>query len=348
MVKHSTFGILTLAVAFVVSSGCRWFANEPTISFSLVPVADPGGPESLEAIRGLVRHGNTADHVVLYSYSEGFWWVQPFASRPFTSIAKDLSWRSSIHLGQKYAALLVDGSWQPPAKLETLPAKGAGVRAFATRPGRTPKPVMIHFGGYDWEVRQISSNWGGKLNPYDPRNAWVDDAGFLHLKITHRDEQWFCADVRLNESLGQGSYSFTIRNVSGLDPAAILRLYTWDHFKLFNGELSVDISRWGDPNSKNGQFVVHPSYEPHNIHRFEAPPGLLTFGFEWVSGRVSFNAFRGRTTENRNVLTKQTFTSGIPQPGGGNIHISFYRYGNSTIPMKEPGEVIVEAFRYIP
>jgi hypothetical protein len=302
----------------------------------------------MEAIRGSIQHGNATDRLVLYSYSEGFWWVQPFASRPFTQPAKDLTWQSSIHLGQQYAALLVDGSYQPQVKIEKLPAKGARIHAVVITPGRAPKPVSIRFSGYDWEVRQISSNWGGKLNPYDPRNAWVDEFGFLHLKIKHQDDQWFCADVLLKESLGQGSYSFTIRDVSGLDPAAILRLYTWDHFKLFNGELSVDISRWGDSQSQNGQFVVHPSYEPHNIHRFEAPGGVVTFGFDWLPGRVSFQASRGRTQDDSNVLSKQTFTSGIPQPGGGNIHISFYPYGNSKIPMKVPGEVIVEAFRYIP
>jgi hypothetical protein len=104
--------------------------------------------------------------------------------------------------------------------------------------------VTIHFSGYDWDVRQLSSNWGGKLNPYDPGNAWVDAMGFLHLRIVHRDDRWFCADVGLKESLGHGSYSFVLQDVSHLDPAAVLRLYTWDHFKLFDGELGVDISRF--------------------------------------------------------------------------------------------------------
>src|SRR5262249_13682194 len=36
-------------------SACR--SSEPSIAFSLVPVADPGGPESLEAIRGSARKG---------------------------------------------------------------------------------------------------------------------------------------------------------------------------------------------------------------------------------------------------------------------------------------------------
>jgi hypothetical protein len=322
--------------------------QEPTISFSLVPVADPGGPESLEPVRGSVRNAKTQDRVVLYSYSHGSWWLQPFVSRPFTDLDADFSWRNSIHLGYQYAALLVDKSYKPSAKLETLPKKESGVLAVATAPGSTHRLTTIHFSGYDWEVRQLSSNWGGKLNPYDPNNAWVDPDGFLHLRLVHRDDQWFCADVSLKESLGQGSYSFTVHDVSGLDAAAVLRLYTWDHFKRFNSVISVDVSRWGDPNSKNGQFVIHPSYEPHNIHRFQAPPGVVAFSFRWQPGKVTFGASHGRIADKGSPIAEHTFTSGVPQPGDEKIHISLYAYGNSPTPMKVPAEVIIERFQYAP
>jgi hypothetical protein len=336
----------SVAAAIALLSACQ--SSEPSIAFSLVPFADAGGPESLEAIRGSVRNRNARDRVVLYSFSGGSWWVQPFKSHPFTEIAGDLSWQTSIHLGERYAALLVDAAYKPSPKLDALPSKGPQVRAIATTVGTTPKPVTIHFSGYDWEVRQISSNWGGKLNPYDPANASIDENGFLHLKIVHRDDRWFCADVGLKESLGQGSYLFTVRDVSSMDPAAALRMYTWNHFKLFNNEMGIDISRWGDPNSKNGQFVVHPSFQPHNLYRFEVPDGLVTFRFDWIPGKVSFEAARGRLAEGQAIVAKQTFTSGVPQPGGEKIHISLYAYGDSRIPMKESGEVIIEQFRYIP
>jgi hypothetical protein len=336
--------VVAITIAFL--SACR--SSEPSIAFSLVPVADPGGPESLEAIRGSVSNRTAGDRLVLYSFSGGAWWVQPFTSHQFTDISGDLTWQNSIHLGERYAALLVDAAYKPPTKLSALPSKGAGVRAVATADGTTPRPATIHFSGYEWEARQISSNWGGKLNPYDPANAWTDENGFLHLRIAHRDNRWFCADVGLKESLGQGSYRFTVQDVSKMDPAAVLRMYTWDHFKRFNSEMSVDASRWGDPDSRNGQFLVQPSFEPHNLHRFEIPAGLTTFGFDWMPGKISFEAARGRTAEGQAIAAKQTFTSAVPQPGGARIHISFFPYGDSRIPMKESGEVIIEQFRYTP
>jgi hypothetical protein len=342
------FVALTLVALPLLTTACRPVPKAPVISFTLVPVADPGGPESLEPIRGAVQNGRSQDHVLLYSYSADSWWVQPFAAHPYTDLRGDLSWQNSIHLGRQYAALLVDRSYKPAAKLEILPAAGNGVLAIATTPGTPPEPVTIHFSGYDWDVRQLSSNWGGKLNPYDPGNAWVDAMGFLHLRIVHRDDRWFCADVGLKESLGHGSYSFVLQDVSHLDPAAVLRLYTWDHFKLFDGELGVDISRFGDPDSRNSQFVVHPSYEPHNIHRFETPPGVATFSFRWQSDNASFEAASGRIGERNRPLAQHVFTSGIPQPAQEKIHISFYVYGNSHVPMSQPGEVTIERFQYLP
>ncbi len=346
--KRSPCRHLILVAVPLLLLGCRSLPLDPAISFSLVPVADPGGPESLELICGSVRNGKSQDRVILYAFSGGFWWVQPFTSRPFTELSGDMSWKNRIHLGQQYTALLVHADYKPSPKLEVLPTTGNGVLAVATVPGTPPKPVTIHFSGYDWEVRQLSSNWGGTLNPYDPSNAWVDQAGSLHLKIEHRGDQWLCADIGLKESLGQGSYSFTVRDVSHLDPAAVLWLYTWDHFKLFNGQLSVEVSRWGDSNSKNTQFAINPSHEPNNIHRFQTPPGVVTFSFLWQPRKVSFQAWRGGQADSSRPLADHTFKSGVPEPGDEKIHMSLYVYGNSRIPMREPGEVIVERFQFTP
>jgi hypothetical protein len=222
------------------------------------------------------------------------------------------------------------------------------VLAVATVAGTPYTPKVIHFSGYDWESRQISHNRGGKLNPYDPANAWVDAAGFLHLKTVHRDNRWFCADVGLKQSLGGGLYQFTVRDISHLDPAAVMSIYTFDPGSRFNREVDVQVIRWGDPKSENAQFVVRPSHEPSNVSRFEAPPGMLTFSFRWMAEKVSFDATRGRAETPTRPVARHTFTSGVPSPGGESIHIGLYVYGNARIAMKEPGEVIVENFTYSP
>jgi hypothetical protein len=344
----SILGVSALAV-FVCLDSCLPSSGkqQSAIEFLTVPVADAGGPETLETVRGLARNAKGADRVILYSYSFGEWWLQPFLSHPYTSLSTDHTWQTSIHLGYKYAALLVDGSYKPASKLKALPNAGGGVLAIASTPGARYQPITIHFSGYDWEVRQLSSNAGGKLNPYDPNNAWVDHKGFLHLKLVKRDNRWFCSDVGLTESLGQGEYRIVMRDVSKLDVAAVLRIYTWEPFKLFNSEMAMEISRWGSPKTQNNRFVVFPHHEPSNVYTFEAPPGLATYSLNWHPGKVQFEAALSGSSQNP-LIVSHTFTSGIPPPGGAKMHLSLYAYGNSPIPMGPSAEVIIERFKYVP
>ncbi len=341
-------GITILLLGFLLS--CRSLQNlsEPVISFSVVPVVNPGSPDSLEPIQGRVLRAKPNYRLILYSFGGDVWWVQPFTSHPFTEIKSDSTWQNTIHLGEQYAALVVEDSYSFAKKLQKLPAKGAGVLAIATVPGSPYHPKTIQFSGYEWEVRQISDGRGGKLNPYAPANAWVDQSGYLHLAVVRRNDQWICADVGLRQSLGPGSYSFTVRDVSQLDPAATMTMYTWELGSTFNREIDVEISRWGNPEAKNAQFVIQPYYEPLNVSRFEAPPGIMNFSFRWEVGTVSFQAARGRTGEKTLPLAEHTFASGVPNPGGGSIHINLYAFGKARTPMKTPAEVVVERFTYAP
>jgi len=66
---------------------------------------------------------------------------------------------------------------------------GNGVVAVATAKGATAKPLtpkLLHFSGYDWTVRSAGSDRGGEPNFYDPENAWVDENGYLHLRMAVR------------------------------------------------------------------------------------------------------------------------------------------------------------------
>ena len=61
------------------------------------------------------------DRIVLFAKSSsGLWWVQPLTAEPFTTIAPDGTWKSDIHLGLEYAALLVRPGYAPP---DTTPAQ---------------------------------------------------------------------------------------------------------------------------------------------------------------------------------------------------------------------------------
>jgi len=325
----------------------------PTIQFSRLPRADNGGTESLAFIEGHVEGAQAGEQIVLFAKSgAGIWWVQPFANHPFTEIRSDLQWRNSTHLGTEYAALLVMPGYRPPETIDHLPKKGGAVVAVATATGEAsmrPASRTLHFSGYEWEIRGVPSNRGGATNTYDPSNAWTDTNGWLHLRIARGLGEWTCAEITLTRSLGYGSYLFDVRDVSQLDPAAVLGMFTWDESSVDpnHREIDTEISRWGDPEGKNAQYVVQPYYVPANVVRFSAPAGRLTHSFRWETGRVTFKTTRQPGSTGGEVA-EHTFTSGVPLPGGEAVHLNLYVFANKKSPLQHEVEVVIEKFDYLP
>jgi len=129
-------GLLLLVACVLPLGGCRWrqAGGAPSVEFGGVPMAEQGGTEKLDAIGGRVVGARGGQRIVLYARS-GAWYVQPYADRPFTSIRPDSTWKNSTHLGTEYAALLVEGDYNPPAQIDELPKVGGGVAAVAFVPG---------------------------------------------------------------------------------------------------------------------------------------------------------------------------------------------------------------------
>ncbi|HKB13656.1 MAG TPA: hypothetical protein VKD69_23475 [Vicinamibacterales bacterium] len=348
------FAASSIVCLLAMSCGSPRSAVTPSIEFTTVPRADAGGPASLEPIAGRVSGARPNQRVVLFARSGGVWWVQPFRSRPFTDIERDSTWKNTIHLGTEYAALLVDANYRPPGTAETLPERGGGVAAVIRAGGSgtfvPPARRMLAFSGYDWEVRQLPSDRHG-LNDFDARNVSVDSEGHLHLTVSRRDGRWTSADLQLTRSLGYGTYSFDVRDTSELDPAAALSMYTWDALGSNQNfrELTIDVSRWGNPRNMNGQYVVQPDSVPANVFRFAVPAGLVTHSFRWEPGRVLFKTVRqSRLPRGGAAAAEHLFTAGVPTPGAENPHITLLYDRNAGTPLSKDVEVVVEKFAFLP
>jgi hypothetical protein len=324
----------------------------PSIEFTTIPEAAVGGSERLAPVAGRVIGARAGQHVVLYAKS-GVWWVQPVVERTVTTIEADSTWKSSIHLGSEYAALLVNDDFRPPATVVELPSAGGAVVAVAVVPGvgnrKTERPKTLVFSGYEWEVRGIPSDRGGQNN-YNPDNAWTDADGFLHLRLARQGTEWTSAEVILSRSLGYGTYQFTVRDTSVLDPAATFGMITWDEQSVGqnNRELDIEISQWGDPNIPNAQYVVQPYYVPANVARFTAPRGPLTHMFRWEPGRAAFRTMRGRNAAGTDRVAGHEFASGVPTPGTERVRMNLYYFRYSPHPPQKDIEVVVERFQYLP
>lgn len=338
-------------------SGCqsRVVDTAPAIAFTKIPPAAQGGREKVDTVAGRVRNSLPGQQIVVYARS-GPWWVQPWPDKPLIPIQADSTWRTETHLGFEYAALLVDPDYHALPTLDIAPTKGGSVAAVAIVNG-AGKPMLaptkpLKFSDYDWDVRTVASDRGGANNLYDPANAWTDDRGALHLQITKKSGRWSCAEMVLNRDLGYGTYVMTVRDSSRLEPAAVLSMTTFDDWGGDQSyrELDVELSRWGDAESRNNaQYVVQPFYIPGNVSRFYTPPGALTHLMRWESGRASFKTFRGRSAgPGAPVLTEHEFTSGVPSPGQARIHLIFYVVPSDKSPLQKAAEVVIEKFEYLP
>jgi hypothetical protein len=157
--------------------------------------------------------------------------------------------------------------------------------------------------------------------------------------------------VRLSRRLGYGSYRFVVRDVSRLEPAAVLTLFTWDGPAANENhrEMDVEISRWGDPAAKNAQFVVQPYYVAANVWRFAAPAGVLTHLLRWEPGRLTARTLRGAGLETgAPVVAERTFTSGVPSPGNETVRMNLYVFRRSASALEHGTEIVIEKFEYLP
>jgi len=99
---------------------------------SLPPFSSTGGSETEGQITGTVSGTDPSScNVVVYAKTN-MWWVQP-VTESVIPIDPDGKWRASIHLGQQYAALLVNAGYRPLSPLQEIPSVGGPVLAVQVK-----------------------------------------------------------------------------------------------------------------------------------------------------------------------------------------------------------------------
>jgi hypothetical protein len=156
--------------------------------------------------------------------------------------------------------------------------------------------------------------------------------------------------VKLTRSLGYGTYSFAVHDVSHLEPSAVLTFITWDGVGTENvrRELDVELGRWGYLDNNNVNYVVQPYYVPENFLAFRAPPGTYTHSFRWEPGKVTFSTTAGSGNTDGGVIREHVFTSAVPSPEGQTVRIALYVFQQGHIPLKHENEVVIDRFEYLP
>jgi hypothetical protein len=365
ILAHTT--TLSVLLVYFVLTGCHSSSKHstPTIAFSKVAAAYQESPYKTDIterdyktdiIDGHVTGARPGQRIVLYAKTDGRWGLCRQSDQPFTNMETDGRWKASVHLGLQYAALLVDPTYNPPEQTESLPIVGSGVVALAVVNGEGAAPVLpwpkiLNFGGYEWTTSTGPMFRAGSRNFFDPANVWTDERGALHLRISGSPGKWTAAEVKLTRSLGYGTYRFQVRDVSHLEPSALLALITWDGVGTESNrrELDVELGRWGYLDNDNVHYVVQPYYVPANFVTFRAPPGAYTHSFRWEPGQVTFSTVAGSVnTGGGRVINRHVFISGVPSPKGESVRIALYVFHQGHISLKNENEVIIDKFEYLP
>jgi hypothetical protein len=347
-------GLLLLLFSLQLLAGCS--KHPPTLTFTEIPVAAMGGPDNVALFQGDVHHARNGQRLVLYCKADK-WYLQPDPYHPYTEVLPGGHWKREVHLGSDYAAMLVDARFTPPATAAALPQIGNGVIAISTTPGSAEGPFhpthpihKIRFDGYDWVVRQVPI---GRLGPhsYSVNNVSLDEHGFLHLRITKGADGWVCSDVRLDRSLGYGTYTFTVEDSSHFEPAVVFSMFTWSEAGMAynHREMNINLSRWGHSEGNNAEFIVQPFYVKTNSYRFTLPAGLHTFSLHWEPGNATFRSVSGATAaESLRPVALHSFGGNIPPPADETASMNFCEFSLAEVPLRHEAEIVVERFQYLP
>lgn len=334
-------------------------SSNPAIQITSAPPFGSNG--YLQGTVSNVAPQNYQVGVLLFIPGVG-WWSKPYCNPLFVSIGSDGTWSAWVGSGgagdytaTKFAAYLVpqgaSGTCQQgydglPFDLESQ----AVARTYLERPNS--QRLIIPFAGQQWEA---TDNEALALYPgpcwYSQNNAFTDNGGDLHLKITNDSGTWHCAQVaappqaqqgqQLTQTYGYGTYTFNLASaVDGLDPNVVFGLFTWSDDPAYapysgqayspwtnnpyadqpgsniypsHSELDLEFSKWGNPNNPdNAQFCVQP-YTTNPCHQFFMPPGYSssTAIINWLPDGISFKV----QDPSGNVIAQYSYPGSVPPPG---------------------------------
>lgn len=211
----------------------------------------------------------------------------------------------------------------------------------------------ITFSGYDWSVRTSNGQLQGPGPNYfsdSHENVWLDEEGYLHLKLSQKDGTWYCSEVYSLSSFGYGTYKFTLApGFEDLDENVVVGLFTYlddTH------EIDIEFARWGQKSAQNGQFVVQPYSNIGNLHRFDFNEVAIDscHSFEWCEQYIYFwSAITPQDSSTSGSLVSEWTYIGNDNPTPSNelVHINLWLMDGLAPNNSEEAEIIIKSFKFI-
>ena len=176
------------------------------------------------------------------------------------------------------------------------------------------------FAGYKWVTKESNERHTGPGRNFfagGKENIWVDEKGRMHIRMTHRNGRWYCAEARLAESLGYGKYIFQLEaNPARLDKNLVVGFFTYDHDDTLNHhrEIDIEFSSWGNEKELNSQYVLQPFEVSENVHRYQTDLSQRTqHEISWKKKCIGFSSSYVNLQNDSIVLNKYAEWTYKPQ-----------------------------------
>ena len=210
----------------------------------------------------------------------------------------------------------------------------------------------LSFAGYQWQVKD-GYDYPGK-NHWSSRQAWVDEAGALHLRLEKRG-LWYCAEVISRKYFSYGRFSSqVIGELDRLDPQVVLGLFLYHQASV--EEADVEVARWGRAQNPNGLFGLYRQ-ERHDAQpfRFVLPEGTYsTYQIEWLPEQLRFVGQYGHRSDEEAVFARWQYPK---KPVLGDllferrhlqVRMNLWLYGGRQPQNGKDVEVVIHDFQYRP
>ena len=187
---------------------------------------------------------------------------------------------------------------------------------------------VVDFSGYKWDVKIFEEYPVGPGPNYFSgyyEDVFVDEKGYLHMRISEHDGRWFSSEIISQQNMGYGTYEFvTQADLENIPENVTLGLFTWDNNTFYeqgNSEIDIEFSKWGDVDEDNTlNFSVQPvnfgPYYPERTETIDTDPGELvgvtTHLFTWTDTLITWKSYKGNSKDDTDEIASWSF--GLDNP----------------------------------
>jgi hypothetical protein len=216
----------------------------------------------------------------------------------------------------------------------------------------------LEFSGYEWNIKNTTKRVGPGNNFFSSstENVWVNSQGQLNLRISKRNEKWYCAEIISKQHFGYGYYEFLVTSkLDKLDKNVVLGLFTYDNKqKPHYNEIDIEFSKWGKENKTDAQYVIHKNQDEFNSFKFQVENNLIksTHIFLRNKDSIYFASYKGHLKNalyNNKPYQEWSYKNDFrPSPANEKIHINLWLFRATPLMEKKEEIVIIEKFEFIP